>query len=223
MKWVYAIQQKMTAALVLGALFLLLIFSNFIQNRDFQQLDRNFAAIYEDRLLAEGYLFRLSTRMHQESNLLKEAVLSGKAPSASGTTIASLDAEIFSLLSDYEKTRLTKAEETLFLQLRQKMNELQSGKQNYYAAAENEQRSKQAVLMQRDMELALSILSDLSEIQITEGKKLKENTNVVFLGNKASMQLETVVLILLGLLIQAIVFASKTVKMSKKPAGYQLN
>ena len=223
MKWVYAIQQKMTAAFVLGAVFLLLIFSNFVQNRDFKQLDRNFAAIYEDRLLAEGYLFRLSTRMHQESNLLKEAALSGKAPSASGTTIASLDTEIFSLLSDYEKTRLTKAEETLFLQLRQKMNELQSGKQNYYAAAENEQRGKQAVLMQRDMELALSILSDLSEIQITEGKKLKENTNVVFLGNKASMQLETVVLILLGLLIQAIVFASKTVKMSKKPAGYQLN
>lgn len=223
MKWVYAIQQKMTAALVLGAVFLLLIFSNFMQNRDFQQLDRNFAAIYEDRLLAEGYLFRLSTRMHQENNLLKEAVLPGKAPMTAGTRIASLDAEIFSLLSDYEKTRLTRAEETLFLQLRQKMNDLQTGKQKYYASAGGELHDGLAAAMQQDMQQALAILSDLSEIQITEGKKLKENTNVVYLGNKASMQLETVVLILLGLLIQAIIFASKTVKMNKKPAGYQLN
>lgn len=223
MKWVYAIQQKMTAALVLGAVFLLLIFSNFMQNRDFQQLDRNFAAIYEDRLLAEGYLFRLSTRMHRENNLLKEAVLPGKAPLATESSITSLDEEIFSLLSDYEKTRLTKAEETLFLQLRQKMNDLQSGKQQFYASAGTGLHTGLAAAMQRDMQHALSILSDLSEIQIAEGKKLKENTNVVFLGNKASMQLETVVLILLGLLIQAIIFASKTVKMSKKTAGYQLN
>ncbi|WP_439506385.1 MCP four helix bundle domain-containing protein [Sediminibacterium sp.] len=192
MKWTYGFQNKLTASIVLGLVFLLILFTTFSNNRNFSSLNESFETIYEDRLIAESFLFKLSSLIHQK----QEMQLNGER-SKNIQQQLKLDQEIQVLLSKYSRTKLTSKEENLFNALQVELNKMLSGNQLLASVVKIE-----------------NYLHLLSEIQVTEGARIKEETKVVFLGNDLSSKFQFAMLIILAVIIQAIVFASKTINLS---------
>ncbi|MCB0634871.1 MAG: hypothetical protein KDD15_34300, partial [Lewinella sp.] len=70
MKWTYSIKNKTTAAILLAAILGLTMLTNLLQRKRFQELEHSFTSIYEDRLLAESYLFHLYVDLKKEQDIL---------------------------------------------------------------------------------------------------------------------------------------------------------
>lgn len=63
------ITQKIKAALALIIVFALVFFTNFLDKRYFLKLQESFTSVYEDRLVAENYIFKLSSYLNEKNQL----------------------------------------------------------------------------------------------------------------------------------------------------------
>jgi hypothetical protein len=71
-------------------------------------------------------------------------------------------------------------------------------------------------------EAALS-LKTLSSIQVTEGASLMTNAKAMFSASTLSSQLESAILLVIALIIQALIFASNSLKVNRHPQNSILN
>lgn len=70
---------------------------------------------------------------------------------------------------------------------------------------------------------ALNILANLSAIQISEAKIQLTQANKLFHFGSISSQFELAILVIFGLIIQALIFASKSINLNKSSAPFNLN
>ena len=61
MMWALAIKRKITAALLLLSVVGLVLLTNWSEQRNARRIAAAVTTIYEDRLVVEGYIFRLYT------------------------------------------------------------------------------------------------------------------------------------------------------------------
>lgn len=191
MKWTYGFRNKLTASIVLGMVFILILFTTFSNNRNFSTLNDSFETMYEDRLVAESFLFKLSSLVHQKQALIRNSGLSRNNQQLN------IDLEISALMNKYSKTKLTAQEADVFRALEFEVKNILSGTSVLESAGNVE-----------------NYLHQLSEIQVTEGARIKDATQLVFLGNDVASKFQFAMLIILALIIQAIVFASKSINFS---------
>ena len=212
MKWAYSLQQKTKiafwSALILTAVFV----KNWMDKNHVTTLDSSFASVYDDRLVVEGYLFQLSGHLYQ-----KKIILSGchnaESAGAAQPQVSSINSSIDQILSDYEKTKLTPDEATYFGSLKKNLAALNTLEGNVLHALNTQDVNLSAATMaqmQKGFDAALLDLGRLSEIQILEGKLLKDQSNQIAAGATLLSTFELVVLIAIGILIQILVFASKS-------------
>ena len=105
------------------------------------------------------------------------------------------------LLTDYGTTFLTAEESLYFYELNQNINSIVRLENSYlceYATSHEEVLST----MKNLYALALQNLHLLSDIQISEGQIMDEETNQIFANNKLYGQLELIMLLFIGFLIQ---------------------
>lgn len=223
MRWSYSLQQK-TKITFWSALILILIFAkNWIDKNNVTALDTTFSSVYEDRLMAESYIFRLSEHLYQ-----KELLLSSEGTKQKSTLLSNHlnqhNKSINSLILDYEKTQLTKDESFYFSQLKQNLDALERLEKASIQSIENHHIaiSEIPAQMEEQFKVASYNLNKLSKIQIAEGKLLKDQSSRIVAGSTLLSQFELVVIVGLAILIQILIFASRST-LPKTPQQYQLN
>jgi hypothetical protein len=204
MKWTYFIRHKMAAALLLGTVIGIVLLNNLSEQKNSDELNDAFASLYEDRLLAESYILTMYQDLHEIESLTKNA-----------TTTSALTMQLNPVLTDlretitlYSKTTLTPQEETEFNAFTAHVNAVEAGltsgrfSESHLAA-----------------DHALSKLSVLSAIQVEEGARLQKDSHRIFQSSLTSSQLEMAMLVVIGLLIQALIFSTRTLQTTTKKFG----
>ncbi len=201
MKWTYSIQNKLTAAAVLFALCLLVLISNYNERLHNDEVKEMISSLYQDRLMAEEYLFELTNNLYkirEESNK-KEGDFIGK-----NMEINKNIAEIESICKAYEKTKLTDNEAIKFKLFTQLISQLK---------LENNQNLATKNQITTD---ALNVLKALSSIQVEESKSVVKQSEQQYRFSKLSSELAFAIVIILLIVIQVLVFSSKTFHISNK-------
>ncbi|MHA7102582.1 MCP four helix bundle domain-containing protein [Roseivirga pacifica] len=201
MKWTYSIRQKMTAAGILAAVMGLVLINNLSERRNFQQLEDSIASIYQDRLLVESYIFKLYDNLQRHEELLDT-----QASAQTIKEIKTLAAERNALIALYEETYITEEEAKHFDALKKSLSEIEILDENTLA---NNKFSTQSA---QPTKSAITHLSALSQIQTTEGASLMDRSERIIGGSISNSQLEMVLVICLAIIVQALVFSSKSLK-----------
>ncbi|RKQ49159.1 chemoreceptor-like protein with four helix bundle sensory module [Roseivirga pacifica] len=201
MKWTYSIRQKMTAAGILAAVMGLVLINNLSERRNFQQLEDSIASIYQDRLLVESYIFKLYDNLQRHDELLD-----AQASAQTIQEIKTLAAERNALIALYEETYITEEEAKHFDALKKSLSEIEILDESTLA---NNKFSTQSA---QPTKSAITHLSALSQIQTTEGASLMDRSERIIGGSISNSQLEMVLVICLAIIVQALVFSSKSLK-----------
>jgi hypothetical protein len=195
MKWTYSIPRKTITALLLAGVLVLVLVNNLRERSNSAELKTAFESIYQDRLMVESYILRLSEELHQIQEMLKNP-----AEGQSDIFREKLSKiEQINLL--YLNTHLTESEEIHFEHFEKMTWELNRALQ-----------AGETTVVHTKIEEALKDLRLLSEIQISEGQSLLTQSQQLFKASSISSQFEICLVIILGLMVQGILFASKTLQ-----------
>ena len=107
MKSTMVLKHKIKAAVLLVVTMALLIINNILGTRSYSNLDKSISSIYQDRLMPATYIFEISDHLYQE-RLLQEQP--GPVTSEGLRLLDSHNVAIAGLITNYEKTYLTKDE-----------------------------------------------------------------------------------------------------------------
>lgn len=215
MKWTYIVQQKTRAAIVLAVVFGLMLITNRLDKSSFSELQTSFASVYQDRLLAESYIYQLSGLLYQRSRLINEPA---RAEDDLLRMRTAANESIAGLITQYTETQLTKTETYLFDDLQQQLVQLQA----LEAYAGPHDRAKFQRVIEKQYQALFAILDGLSAVQLTETKSIVADSNRIIAASETISQLEIGVLIVAGLIMQALILASKS-EFSRFPQQSSLN
>ena len=210
MKWAYSIRRKVSAAILLSAIFLLLFVTNFLDSKNMMQLGSSFSSVYEDRLLVESYIYRMS-----ENLLRKKFMLDTCSSYASAIRIKPLvdkfNESIDGMIAEYEKTRLTNEEARYFHKFRDNVMKLTRYEQEYFNSLEDDSVNRAATAMINTLFNEASLnLDRLSSIQVSEGKILNDHSKHIVAGSSLLTRFEIAILIAIGLIVLVLIFESTT-------------
>ena len=194
MKWTYIIKNKIAASVALISLCLLALLSNYIDRTHTDNVKNMISTLYEDRLIAEEYIFRMTSSIYQ----IKEVINSDIPETNKVNNIDSLLLKVKKTNLAYQATKLTeieliKAEELLVI-----LSELEMI------------HSKKKQLKLEIASTSLGILDELSNIQLIESKKIMKHAESLYSSSRTSSQFVFALVIVILLVLQALVFASKT-------------
>ncbi len=194
MKWTYSIKNKAVASAALLVLCLLVLFSNYVDRSHTRNVKQSISTLYEDRLIAEDYILQMTIFLYE----IKEELKSDTNNISKNKNIDNLLLSFKETSSLYQKTKFTEAE-------RAKDDEL--------AAIVAKFESPQTAGADKKLEYAgagLAALKELSAIQLSESKQIMTNAEQLYHFGKISSQFVFVLIIIILIVLQALVFASKS-------------
>ena len=207
MKWIYLIAEKIKLAFALGFVFLLVIVTNMINKSHFSELQESFISIYEDRLLVENYIYKISGYLESKKVLFD----SNQTERSSVFRINGiLNDSIQQLIADYEETKFTEAESLYFSRFKSGFEGLLQIEGNYLMKMPGSSHPPE-IIMEKYHTLSVN-LDKLSEIQLSESRRMLDNSLRIIGSSNLTSRIEIVILIVIGLIIQALIFASKSLK-----------
>lgn len=207
MKWTYLIKNKLTASAVLLTLCLLVLLSNYLDRLHTKNVTNAISTLYEDRLLAEEYIFKMTSTIYQ----VREVLQTGESADAKVTAISNLMNEFADAYQAYSKTKLTATEKNISTEL------------NGYFAQLKQTFANNQYVPSVDTDKALSSLGRLSTVQLEESKLIMKNVELQYATIKASSQFAFAIGIIILLVLQAIVFTAKAVVLVNIPKDTTLN
>ncbi len=208
MKWTYSVRNKMVASGALFVLCLLVLFSNYIDRDHTEKVKNAISTMYEDRLLVEDYILKMMNNVYQ----IKE-VLNGSEVNEdnANTRISNLVSANNALSNAYIKTKLTESENIKFTELLKTLDDLESTP------------SPNLEYKLNNANKALVLLSELATIQLEESKLIMGKAEILYASGKASIQFASAVILVILLVLQALVFTSKTLNTSNRTSAAYLN
>lgn len=196
MKWTYKIKNKLSVSLLMLGVMGVVLLLNFKNGQDAGELRKAMVSMFDDRLVVGGYILKMSDRLHDIHEVLENTHLSEEAQLAAAVKM--LD-EINVLNRLYAGTVLTEQESDYFSHFTELTTNINS-----------QLITKDIDSIRGSITAALIDLQLLSDIQLIEGEKLMfKTTKLLNFGNITS-QFELVVLIIIGLMIQILLFSSRT-------------
>ncbi|ALI98497.1 hypothetical protein DC20_05295 [Rufibacter tibetensis] len=203
-------------------MLVLVLAKNMMDSKNVTKLGTSFATVYEDRLLVESYIYQLSGHLYQKKMMI-EAGFHAQDFSVLPEKLKQNNAAISGLLVEYGKTQLTKEEAVYFRSFKHNLAKLRGLESQLMLLSANGQETVQIKsLLDKQYEGASEHLNRLSHIQVAEGKRLNEQSKQIIAGSAILTQFELILVIAIGVMIQMLVFASKS-KLSKFPQNPMLN
>ncbi|HOX82823.1 MAG TPA: MCP four helix bundle domain-containing protein [Chryseolinea sp.] len=201
MKWTYSIQNKLVASGALFSLCMLVLLSNYADRDHTSSVKKSISTLYEDRLVVEDYILKMTIDIYEIKQALNSTDVDGEhSPNQIKTLLSDIDG-----LSDaYLKTKFTKTEDVKFAALLKTLNEFESSEKS-------DVQSKLEIANQ-----ALILLSELSSIQLEESKLIMKQAENLYASGKTLSQLAFAITIVILLVLQALVFASKPIAHNKQ-------
>lgn len=182
---------------VLGILmiFVLIVTTNLIDRNNFVRVKDSVVTIYEDRLIANDLIFEISKSVQEKevAVVLKDSTFFKRANTQ-------VNKNIRNLISEFELTKLTSEESYVF-------NEL---KENIKLLIDSESNFSNLNFLNSNYVLAhiskiKDNLSDLSKIQLNEGKRQMSISKKAINTVELFTQIEIYILVFLAIIIQIIV------------------
>jgi hypothetical protein len=204
MKWTYSIQNKSVASVALFSLCLLVLFSNYIDRDHTQNVKNAISTLYEDRLIAEGYILKMTSIVYQ----IKETLNSDTEDAAKNNSINNQLLYFKELNDAYQKTKFTVDEKVKADKLLTSLRELEATNTQNKLLTANEM---------------IVLLSELSAIQLEESMHIMEHAETLYLSGKTSSEFVFAIIIIILVVLQALVFASKTLVPNDKSKFPNLN
>jgi hypothetical protein len=208
MKWTYSIQQKTTAAVLLAAVFAFVFILNRIENNKVNELGESMNTVYEDRLMAETYIFKLSVLLYEKKIMLDQCDhFAGNNDETH--YIASRNDKIDEVIKSYAATHLTETEQRLFDQLQLQIENLRLQEEQLMTVLESKNPETLA-MMNVNFQSASYLLNELSNLQASIGQSVNERSKQLVAGSALITSFELGMLVVIGLLIQALLFSSRS-------------
>ena len=193
MNWTYSIKNKLTASGALFSLCVLVLFSNYIDRTHTENVKKAISTLYEDRLIAEEFILKMTSGFYQ----IKEVINSDSTDVTKISSINNLIADIVSVSNAYQKTKFTAVETSKANELLLILKEFESSQPTLQAKLDYSNK-------------ALVILNELSAIQLAESKQIMEHAEELYLSGKTSSQFVFVIIVIILIVLQALVFTSKS-------------
>lgn len=190
----YNFRQKFNLALALLAVFFLILATNLVDRRHFETAQEALTSLYEDRVVAQHYIFEISTIVYQKEQQFIE--------NNTNKWSVENDARIEELIEQFAGTKLTTSERRQFESLKEHLTTLERIETKY---RENFTHNNTQVIPEIFKHIK-NDLNDLAETQILESK------SKMFLAQKSLnttnllSNLELGLLIIVGIAIQFVIF-----------------
>jgi hypothetical protein len=205
-----------------------LLANNLFDRQHWAQVEESFSSIYEDRLLVESYIFKLSGELHTQKHLARDVAL-GEKPNNWRKDWVESECQIEELVEKFRATYFTLEEERLFSifeQQLEELNELQLSQESVDIdlASQASERIDVLFLIPENVciDACISLLPGLSDVQLGEGKHLNEESHALAQSSYVSSTFELAMLIILGLVFEVLLFASRSF-VAKFPQRPHLN
>ncbi|HBI01120.1 MAG TPA: hypothetical protein PLL09_13435 [Flavobacterium sp.] len=192
MKWIYGIKNKLWASGMFLVLCLLVFASHYRDRSHTEKVNNSLVTMYEDRLIAEDYLLKMTSILYQ----IRETARSEANWSSKSVTMNALLDDFNRWYTIYSKTQLTIKEQATTIEL---INYIKTLEQNVLNI--NYDPSFYT-------DKALTLLNELSIVQVEESKLLIENSKSEYASMKAYSKFTFAIIIIILLIVQAMVFSS---------------
>lgn len=224
MKWAYSLRNKSKIALCAAVILILIFAKNWIDKKNVNTLNSSFTSVFDDRLVVESYIFQLSDHLYQKKIIIGDSENAEQAL-AIQDEVSTHNSIIDQILLDYEKTKLTTAESMYFGNFKERLMRLRTMEEKYLSALTTQNSTPStdiAAQMQKTFDTAMLDLNQLSKIQISEGRLLRDQSKQIAAGSTMLSQFELVVIVGIGILIQILIFASRS-SLPRSPQRAGLN
>lgn len=215
MNILYNIRHRGKIALLFLALVALVAFNCNLYDKNIAEMGDSFSEVYADRLIAQDYIYKLSDRIHERKLMLAQK----QDPENMQALFNNRSLAIAPLVSSYEKTKLTEGEQQLFTQF--KRNVLVLASLEKAIVQERNPYARRSLLTSYEVQAnhSLSLLEGLSEVQLSRGKNLSDNSRKIVSYSVIINQFNWGLIIVVGLIIQALVLTdiSAVSKLKQKP------
>lgn len=176
-------------------ILLIVLLTNLIDQDNFSKLRNSVTTIYEDRIVANDLIFEMSTAVQK-----KEIAVATKDSAFFSTQNGDVNRQIESHIERYEQTKLTEKERETFNDLKEELQTLKKFEQESARSGIFE-----ADKMRSSIDEITNHLSDLSKIQLQEGRKQMSISNKAMNTIDLFTQGEIIFLIVAAVLIQIII------------------
>ncbi|TDD73781.1 MCP four helix bundle domain-containing protein [Flavobacterium caseinilyticum] len=206
MRWTFSIKNKLAASIVLLALCLLVLSSNCLDRLHTENVKKSISTMYEDRLIAEEYILKMTRNIYQIREILKT-----KDHALKESTVKKLTGDFKATYNIFIRTRLTKNEKSTADELMSQIKGLE-----------------QTVLNDSNVpsiytDKILSSLNKLSAIQLDESKLIMKQVEAQYATIKASSQFAFAIIIIILIALQVMVFSGESIIPIFKPRDPTLN
>jgi len=220
MKWIYLIQQKAQIAFLLALVLFGVFVKNVLDRNNVADLGDSFSSVYKDRLLVESYIYKLSDQLYQKQILFDQCSQQQSDRDQFSLIIGRHNATINSLIQEYEKTKLTDQESIYFDAFKENITQMETIESQYLQSYTDFATVNTS--LDHQFKIAGDYLEQLSSIQIAEGKSMADQSIRIVAGSSILTQFELAMIIIIGLIIQALIFASNSLT-PKTFQNHQLN
>ncbi|MEP0713211.1 MAG: MCP four helix bundle domain-containing protein, partial [Algoriphagus sp.] len=164
-------KRKITALAIIGLLVLFMFGTNLTERQAFKNISSTFTEVYNDRLVVEGYIFRISENLFRIQKLVDHCD-SNYDYSRVVDEIAAHEQSILEIVNNFEKTNLTTSEEQYLKDFRSIIeNDLQIKNYSLLYSDSSGVNLSQVQLYDKKISKAQEDLDNLSKIQMEEGEK----------------------------------------------------
>jgi hypothetical protein len=199
-------KRKITGFLIIGVLVVMLYGKNLLERQSFRSVSSTLSDVYEDRLLVESYIFKISEKLFTIQKLVDHCTINFDYSKAV-LEISKEEQEILKLVSAFEATELKEQEATLLADFKRIIEKDLSIKsyQLLYNDSTGVNESQVKVYDQK-IARAQQDLEKLSSIQLQEGEKLVSKAKTLINRSQIWAQFEVALLLIFVLVIYIYIF-----------------
>jgi hypothetical protein len=199
-------KRKITGFLIIGVLVVMLYGKNLLERQSFRSVSSTLSDVYEDRLLVESYIFKISEKLFTIQKLVDHCTINFDYSKAV-LEISKEEQEILKLVSAFEATQLTEQEATLLADFKRIIEKDLSIKS--YQLLYNDStgvNEVQVKVYDQKIARAQQDLEKLSSIQLEEGEKLVSKAKTLINRSQIWAQFEVALLLIFVLVIYIYIF-----------------
>jgi hypothetical protein len=199
-------KRKVRAFIVIGILLLMLYGKNLLERQSFRSISSTFTEVYNDRLVVEGYIFKISEKLFKIQKLVDHCDLDYDY-SKVVNEISDHEKEIMNLVGEFEATNLTEQEATYLTDFKKIIQtDLNIKSYNLLFTDSSGVNKEQVKIYDQKIGRAQQDLDNLSKIQLEEGEKLISKAKVLINRSQIWAQFEVALLIILVLVMFLLLF-----------------
>ncbi|RXK62775.1 hypothetical protein ESA94_07200 [Lacibacter luteus] len=201
MKQFISIKEKRIAAIVLFVVLVGIGLNQLWHEKEYAQLGKNMASLYQDRLMPSGYLFEISDHLYQKKILhMNEAV----AAEQLNAQLQKHDVAITQLISAYEKTYLTKDEQQHWKALLASLAAYKTAEENWRSSSDSPAHEP---ILEKHFQQAQAALGNLNDVQAKEGSVLQSNSKAIISHTVVQSYLQIAMLVVIAVIAAILLLA----------------